>query len=96
MDNSETVFTAWDVDKLVGLVNAIDDSEMTAYVHYLCVDPLYQGHGIGNELLCKIKEKYKDYLYIILIAENEQLIKYYRKNGFEYVDGKYVLNIKNE
>lgn len=27
LDNSETVFTAWDRDKLVGLVNAIDDSE---------------------------------------------------------------------
>ena len=33
LDNSETVFTAWDKDKLVGLVNAIDDSELTAYVH---------------------------------------------------------------
>ena len=35
-----------------------------------------------------VKEKYKNYLYIILIAENEELVKYYSKNGFEYVDGR--------
>lgn len=96
LDNSETVFTAWDDDKLVGLVNAIDDSELTAYVHYLCVNPIYQGQGIGKELLLRIKDKYKNYLYIILIAENEQLVKYYSQNGFEYVDGRYVFVVQNE
>lgn len=96
LDNSETVFTAWDDGKLVGLVNAIDDSELTAYVHYLCVDPEYQGQGIGKNLLQRIKEKYKDYLYIILIAENEALVKYYSQNGFEYVDGRYVFVVQNK
>lgn len=96
IDNSETVFTAWDDGKLVGLINAIDDSELTAYVHYLCVDPEYQGQGIGKNLLQRIKEKYKDYLYIILIAENEPLLKYYSRNGFEYADGRYVFVVQNE
>ena len=96
LDNGETVFTAWDGKQLVGLVNAIDDSELTAYVHYLCVNPLYQGNGIGQALLDRIKEKYKDYLYIILIAENEQLVQFYRKSGFEYIEGRYVLAILNE
>ena len=96
LDNSETVFAAWDKDKLVGLVNAIDDSELTAYVHYLCVNPEYHGQGIGKKLLQRVKEKYKNYLYIILIAENEELVKYYSKNGFEYVDGRYVFVLQNE
>lgn len=96
LDNSETVFSAWDDEKLVGLVNAIDDSELTAYVHYLCVNPAYQGRGIGKELLQRIKEKYSNYLYIILIAENESLVSYYSKNGFEYVDGRYVFVVQNE
>ncbi len=95
LDHCETVFTAWDQDKLVGLVNAIDDDELTAYVHYLCVNPEYQGMGIGKELLRRIKEKYKSFLYIILIAENEPLIQYYRQNGFEYIDGRYVIMIQN-
>ena len=95
MDNCETVFSAWDNSKLVGLVNAIDDGELTAYVHYLCVNPDYQGQGIGGLLLDKIKEKYKDYLYIIVIAENEGLIKFYSQNGFQQGDGNYVFKIMN-
>ena len=96
LDNCETVFTAWSGGKLVGLVNAIDDGELTAYIHYLCVNPLYQGKGIGRVLLDKIKEKYSGYLYIILIAENEQLVKYYSQNGFQYIDGRYVFAIHND
>lgn len=42
LDHCETVYTAWCGEKLVGLINAIDDSELTAYVHYLCVDPRFQ------------------------------------------------------
>lgn len=95
-DNCETVFTAWDQDKLVGLANAIDDGELTAYVHYLCVNPAYQGQGIGKELLHRIKERYKSFLYIILIAENEPLIEYYKQNEFKYMDGRYVFVIQNE
>ena len=89
LDNCETVITAWAEDKLVGLINAIDDGELNAYVHYLCVNPKYQGFGIGGELLRQIKENYKDYLYIIVIAEHEGLIKYYKKNGFDYIDDMY-------
>ena len=96
LDNCETVITAWDGNKLAGLINAIDDGELTAYVHYLCVNPEYQGAGIGKELLKQIKEKYKDYLYIILIAENEGLVGYYKKKGFEHMDGRYVLMVQNE
>ncbi len=96
LDNCETVITAWDGNKLIGLINTITDGELTAYVHYLCVNPEYQGIGIGGELLKQIKEKYRDYLYIIVIAENKELIEYYKKNGFGHIDGRYVLAIQNE
>lgn len=95
LDHCETVYTAWNGDRLIGLINAIDDGELTAYVHYLCVDPEYQGMGIGRELLRLIKEKYRDYLYIILVAENEPLIKYYRQNGFKWMEGEYVMALLN-
>ncbi len=96
LDNCETVITAWDGNKLIGLINAIDDGELNVYIHYLCVNPEYQGIGIGRELLKQIKEKYGDYLYIIVIAENKELIEYYKKNGFGHIDGRYVLVIQNE
>ena len=36
---SSTVFTAWDGDRLAGLVRVLDDGELTAYMHYVLVDP---------------------------------------------------------
>ena len=35
--NSSTVLTAWDGERLVGLVRVLDDSEMVAYMHYVLV-----------------------------------------------------------
>ena len=82
IENSATVFTAWDGNKLIGLVNALDDGIMTAYVHYLLINPAYQSHGIGRELIRLIKEKYEDYLRIVLISYDEQ-VKFYKKCDFE-------------
>ena len=39
MENFKTVYSAWDNDKLVGLICAMDDGIMNAYVHYLLVNP---------------------------------------------------------
>lgn len=82
LDGCATVITAWEGEKLVGLVNAIDDGELTAYAHYLCVDPRFQGRGIGRTLLDLLKKKYENYLYLILHAEHDGLIPYYLANGF--------------
>ena len=62
--HSETVITAWDGERLVGLTRLIDDSELVAYMHYVVVHPDYHGHGIAGEMMRRVKEKYKDYLYI--------------------------------
>ena len=80
--NSSTVFSAWDGDKLIGLINVLDDSVMTAYIHYLLVMPEYQSCGIGKELLNMVTEKYKDYLRILLIAYDKE-ISFYEHFGFE-------------
>lgn len=77
LNGSDALYTAWDGDRLVGLINAIDDGELTAYVHYLVVDPEYQKSGIGKTLLNMVKEKYKNYLYLLLVAENPPLVGYY-------------------
>lgn len=59
---SSTVFSAWDGDRLVGLVRVLDDTEMVAYMHYVLVDPEYQGHGIAGHLVGMVKKRYRDYL----------------------------------
>jgi ribosomal protein S18 acetylase RimI-like enzyme len=92
MKNYETVYTAWEGDRLIGLISAMDDGVMTAYIHYLLVRPEFQGKGIGKELLRQTTEHYKDYLRILLIAYDKE-IDFYRHCGFETGDGKTVMYI---
>lgn len=85
MKNFETVYTAWDEDKLVGLVSAMDDGIMTAYVHYLLIRPEYKGIGIGKELINRIKDCYSDFLRIVVVAYNDE-IEFYKHCDFKKAD----------
>jgi Acetyltransferases len=87
MQNSGSVFTAWDGSKLVGLINVLDDKVMTAYVHFLLVDPSYQNKGIGKELVQLVLEEYRDYLRIVLVSYDEE-VGFYKKKGFVEGDDK--------
>ncbi|MBR4092529.1 MAG: GNAT family N-acetyltransferase [Oscillospiraceae bacterium] len=82
MKNFETVYSAWDGDKLIGMICAMDDGIMTAYVHYLLVNPDYHGNKIGRTLVEMVKEKYSDYLRIVLVAYNDEL-NFYENCGFK-------------
>lgn len=85
MKHFETVYTAWDEDKLVGLICAMDDGIMTAYIHYLLVRPEYHRLGIGKRLVEMMKEHYADYLRIVLVAYNDEM-DFYQSCGFKKAD----------
>lgn len=87
------VMSAWCGPKLAGLVEVLDDKGVTAYVHYLLVDPIYQGKGIGAHLMEAVKEQYKDYLYIVLSCENKDVIPFYQKLGFSVIEGSTPMQI---
>lgn len=86
MRNYKAVYSAWDGDKLVGLISVMDDGIMNAYVHYLLVDPEYQGLSIGKELVSRVKNYYKDYMRICVIAY-DAAIEFYKRCGFEVSEG---------
>ena len=81
MKGFSTVFSAWDEDRPIGMVCAMDDGAMNAYVHYLLVDPDYQGRTVGRTLVDMVKEKYRDYLRIAVIAYDEER-SFYENCGF--------------
>ena len=85
MKGFSTVYSAWDGDTLIGLISAMDDGVMTAYIHYLLVRPEYQGAGVGRELVERMKARYSDYLRIVLVAYDEE-IGFYEACGFEKAD----------
>ena len=85
MENFSTVYSAWDGEKLIGMICAMDDGIMNAYVHYLLVDPEYHGQTVGRTLVEMIKEHYRDYMRIAVIAYNDEL-HFYENCGFSKAD----------
>jgi ribosomal protein S18 acetylase RimI-like enzyme len=92
---SSTVITAWDGGRLVGLVRLIDDGEMLAYLHYVLVDPAYQGRGIAGTMIEMVKVKYKNYLYIECMPEESKNAAFYEKHGFHRMADAAALQICN-
>lgn len=91
--NAGMVISAWDGRKLIGLAEVLDDGELTAYIHYLLIRPEYQGRGIGRRLLELVKERYKNYLYLLVISEEKKNVEFYKRCGFKEEEQATVLKI---
>ena len=86
MRNSTHVISAWDGGKLVGLVRALDDGETVAFLHYLLVDPDYQGRHIGDELMKRVMSCFEDLLYVKIMPSDPKTIPFYERYGFRQYD----------
>lgn len=95
MLNSTHVISAWDDKRLVGLVRALDDGETVAFIHYLLVDPEYQGMNIGNELMKRILKYFTDLLYVKIMPSDPNTISFYKRFGFEAYENYSAMVIKN-
>jgi GNAT superfamily N-acetyltransferase len=93
--NSSKVISAWDGNKLIGLVRGLDDGFTVGFLHYLLVDPDYHGEGIGKRLMEIILKYYKDLMYIKIIPSDPKVIKFYEQFGFRQYDNYSAMVIKN-
>lgn len=93
--HSSTVLTAWDRARLVGLIRVLDDSELIAYMHYVLVDPDYQGRGIAGAMIKRVKEKYRNYLYIEIMPEESKNAAFYRHFGFQVMADGVAMQLCN-
>lgn len=93
--HSSTVITAWDNKRLVGLIRVLDDGEMLAYMHYVLVHPDYQKNGIAGTMIEKVKEKYKDYLYLEVMPEDSKNSAFYERFGFHVMKDGVAMQICN-
>jgi ribosomal protein S18 acetylase RimI-like enzyme len=87
MKNADKVVSAWDGEKLVGLMHAVSDGVMTAYFQYLLVHPDYQSRGIGKTLVNAMLDTYQDCARKVLIAYDKE-IEFYKNCGFLVGAGK--------
>lgn len=95
LHQSSYVLTAWDGERLVGLVRGIDDGCMTVFLHYLLVSPDYQHQGIASQLVEKAKEHYKDFFYINVMPEESQNATFYERHGFGVMPDGVAMQICN-
>ena len=80
--NSDSLITAWDGNRLVGLGNAISDGYLVVYYPHLLVHPDYQGKGIGRMIVDRFQKKYGNFHQQMLTADG-RAIDFYRKCSFE-------------
>ena len=92
--NSSHVVSAWDKDRLVGLVRALDDGETVAFIHYLLVDPDYQGQHIGDELMNRLLLHFKDHLYVKVMPSDPKTMPFYERFGFKEYDNYSAMVLK--
>ena len=80
--NSPQVISAWDGDRLVGLIRGLDDGAWQGTIDCLLVNPAYQGRGVASRLLELLLEEYRDFLYVSVVPEERQNVPFYEKHGF--------------
>lgn len=82
IENSLKVLTAWDGNKLVGLIRLIGDNQTIIYIQDILILQEYQGQGIGSQLIRIVLDKYRSVRQMVLLTEDtEKTINFYRKNG---------------
>ena len=95
MRNSTHVISVWDGDRLIGLVRALDDGATIAFLHYVLVDPKYQGRHIGDELMKRIMKNFTDLLHVKVIPSHPRTITFYERYGFRQYDNCPAMVRKN-
>jgi GNAT superfamily N-acetyltransferase len=93
LKNSETLITAWDESRLVGLVNAFSDVSIVVYVHYVLTHHDYQNQGIGRQMINRVLKNYQEYKHIVLISNNSKII-FFQKCGFHICEGATAMEIR--
>lgn len=95
MHNSTHVISAWDGNRFVGLVRALDDGETVVFLHYLLADPAYYGLHIGDELMKQIMRCFENLLYVKVMPSDPATIAFYERYGFRQYDNYSAMVRKN-
>ncbi len=94
--NSSRVISAWDGEKLIGLIRGLDDGVWQATIDCLLVNPQYQGQGVASMLLKLLLEDYKEFLYIDVVPDERKNVAFYQKHGFEIMKDGTPLQIRGK
>ena len=81
--------------EVVGWITAVSDGVSCAYIPHLSVLPVYQGMGIGAELVRRML-KQVGHLYMIDLVCDRDVADFYVKQGFSECVGMVVRNFERQ
>ena len=80
--NSTLVISAWDNERLIGVVRVLSDKIVRSVIHDLVVLPEYKNKGIGKELVRRCMAHYPNSEW--LVQTEKHIAPYYEKMGFKF------------
>ena len=82
--NSTLVISAWDGERLVGVVRVLSDKIVRSVIHDLVVLPEYKSIGIGKELVRRCMAHFPNSEW--LVQTEKHIVPFYEKMGFKKHD----------
>lgn len=93
LKGSLKVITAWENDKLVGLIRVVGDGHTILYIQDILVLKDYKRMGIGTELVKRILDEYKYVRQKVLLTDDTYETKsFYKSLGFEPCNSKGLIS----
>lgn len=84
--NSLRVISAWDQNKLVGVIRAVGDGCTILYIQDILVLSEYHRQGIGRGLLGRMLEEFPNVRQKVLMTDNQPgTVAFYTNMGFSPV-----------
>ncbi len=85
--NSLLTLSAFDGERLVGLIRAVGDGASILFIQDILVLPDYQRQGIGKRLVEMVLAAFPDFYQIhLLTGREEKTMNFYKSLGFSAVE----------
>jgi GNAT superfamily N-acetyltransferase len=93
LEHANLLIGAYVAGRLVGVARALTDFSYCCYLSDLAVAKEYQHHGIGRELIDRVRRRIGDQSMLLLLSSPEAM-EYYPKIGFEPVANGWIIKRK--
>jgi GNAT superfamily N-acetyltransferase len=90
LEHANLLIGAYAGGRLVGIARALTDFSYCCYLSDLAVAKEYHRHGIGRELVDRVKRRVGEQSMLLLLSSPEAM-EYYPRVGFEPVQNGWII-----